>query len=107
MIRRILVPVDGSDRARASIEYSCDLARKHRAKILLIHAVGANTRKNAVPVNTTKESFLRFDPKILEEAERMVMNKGLRSVQSIRAVVTPGGNYFEFVKEYNVDIIVV
>ena len=39
MIKKILVPTDGSVHARKAIGYACDLALKYDAMVFLLHVV--------------------------------------------------------------------
>ncbi len=39
MMKKILVPTDGSIHAKKAVEYACDLASKYEASLYLFHVV--------------------------------------------------------------------
>ncbi|MFQ5973774.1 MAG: universal stress protein, partial [Alphaproteobacteria bacterium] len=39
MIKRILVPVDGSDCSMRALDLACDMAGRYEAKVVLLHVV--------------------------------------------------------------------
>jgi len=73
MIKKILVPTDGSDHARKAIEVACDIALKYAATICLLHVVSlpAISHEGVFPAMEGMLKFLEEDgKKIIEEAER-------------------------------------
>ena len=116
MVKKILVPTDGSDHARRAIEFATDLALKYNAVIYLMHVV----HERKVP-----ESVLQFmegehveespsyvylqlvGEKILGMAEKEVKEKGVEEVHSVVVQGDPAEEITNFAKQKGVDMILI
>ena len=61
-IKRILAPVDFSDSAAVAVEYAVDLARMHKAELLLVHIIE--------PLNYAAPRFYPEPTALLEEQRK-------------------------------------
>ena len=66
MIKKILVPVDGSEYAKRAIDYACDIARKFKSELILIYVVPP-------PILFGGEAGI-VDFKPLEDAGKNILN---------------------------------
>ena len=106
MIKKILVPIDGSDHAEKAIEYACDLALKYKATVYLIHVVSplpSIPDDNAL--QTIEASQELFAKEILEKASRELKKKGVGNFQSVVLYGDPAHGIVEFARKNGVDII--
>lgn len=110
MIKKILVPIDGSDDASKAIEIACDIALKYAARIYLLHVVSlpAIFLDGAFPAMEGMLRLLEEDgKKIIEEAERETKKCGLKDVQSAIVQGDPANRIIEFAKTEGVDMIAI
>lgn len=117
MIKKILVPTDGSDHARKAIEFASDIALKYKAKIYLLHVV---THEPKIPDSITElmgaehihesPSYVHLQivgGKILKLAESEVRTRGVEKVDSVVVEGDPAKNIIDFAREEGVDMIVI
>lgn len=109
MIKKILVPTDGSDHARKAIEIGSDIALKYAATLCLLHVVSPPVifHEGAFPAMEGMLKLLEEDAqKIVEEAERETKKYGVKDVQSSVVQGDPAHRIIEFAKTEGVDMIV-
>ncbi len=114
MIRKILVPTDGSDHARKAIDYACDLGLKYGATVYLLHIVHkSGLPKKLLEVIEEHKKVERVDlllreigERIMNLAEREVEKKGLKNFHSFVIEGDPAETIIKFAKKENVDMIV-
>jgi len=109
MIKKILVPTDGSDHARKAIEIASDIALKYAATICLLHVVSLPVifHEGIFPAMEGMLKLLEEDgKKIIEEAERETKKCGVKDVQSTVVQGDPANRIMEFTKTQGVDMIV-
>ena len=108
MIRKILVPVDGSDQAGKAIEYASDIALKYKAIVYLVHVVTPLPCMVDEPdmLQDLKDKGEEFAEEILREATREVKTKGLRNFQSSVLHGSPAEAILDYAKRNDVDMIV-
>ncbi|GAB4407396.1 MAG: universal stress protein [Thermodesulfovibrionales bacterium] len=114
MIKKILVPTDGSATARKAVEYASDFAKQTGASLVLLSVidrslfVSKSVPSVATPTHLVEplEDYLREAAgAYLEEAGRLCKKKGIQSKMVIRS----GHPVEEIIKEAeksNVDLIV-
>ena len=110
MIKKILVPTDGSDHARKAIEIASDIALKYAAMICLLHVVSPPVifHEGAFPAMEEMLKLLEDDgKKIIEEAERETKKCGVKDVQSTVVQGDPASRIIEFAKAEGVDMVVI
>lgn len=114
MIRKILVPTDGSDHAKKAIDYACDLGLKYGATVYLLHIVHkSGLPKKLLEVIEEHKKVERVDlllreigERIMNLAEREVEKKGLKNFHSFVIEGDPAETIIKFAKKENVDMIV-
>lgn len=109
MIKKILVPIDGSDHARKAIEYACDLALKYAATICLLHVVPlppALFHEAAFAMPDLQKALEEDGKKIIEEGERETKNLGVKDVRPTMLQGNPASGIIEFAKTEGVDMII-
>jgi len=110
MIKKILVPTDGSDHARKAIEIASDIALKYAATICFLHVVSPPLifHEGVFPAMEGMLKLLEEDgKKIIEEAERETKKCGVKDVQSTVVQGDPGNRIVEYAKTEGVDMIVI
>lgn len=115
MIKKILVPTDGSDHARRAVEFACDIGLKCDATIHILHVIHRSKIPNgfseyikAEGIGEAPEDFFsqKIADRILMEAERAVGGKGLKNVQLDILQGDPATRIVEFAREKDIDMIV-
>ncbi len=107
MIKKILVPTDGSTHARKALEYASDFASKYQATVHLIHVIA--------PLHSVPEGYVdrqiedhqqKVAKEIIEKAEKELKKKHVESYQSTILQGNPAQEILEFARDNNVDIII-
>lgn len=68
MIKKIILPTDGSDHANKAVDLAADLAAKYDAEIIVLHVL---LRHQSVFDLLTLARALKADPKIVEKLEEL------------------------------------
>lgn len=68
MIRKILVPVDGSEHSRTALDFACGLSEKFEAELSVLHVVKDEAAERVVMVLGTAHVSLPADPERVEAA---------------------------------------
>jgi nucleotide-binding universal stress UspA family protein len=91
MVKKVLVPTDGSEHARRAIDLASDIALRYDAMLYILHVISETTIPDEVldyiRIEKVKEPpelvFQRkFGQGTIAAAEREARNKGLKEVQS-------------------------
>jgi nucleotide-binding universal stress UspA family protein len=115
MIRRILVPTDGSDHAGRAVEFASDVGLKCDARIHILHVINRSKIPNgfseyvkAEGIGEAPEVFLshRIGDRILMDAERAVRRNGLKNVELEILRGDPATRIIESAREKDIDMIV-
>jgi nucleotide-binding universal stress UspA family protein len=109
MIKKILVPTDGSEHASKAIGYACGLALKFGATVCLLHVVPfppALFHEAAFGMPDFQKLQEEDGRKIMEEAKRKAKRRGVREVQSAVIQGNPASKIIEFARTEGVDLIV-
>ena len=113
MINRMLVPVDGSEHSRNALEFACDLAKKYKAKMRLLHVVQAPSGSHtlvlgatAISVQTTREQLQEIGHKIIEAARQYAEGLGCHDVDTQIEGGPPAHQILRCARENEVDMIV-
>ncbi|NIO04809.1 MAG: universal stress protein [Proteobacteria bacterium] len=106
MIKKILVPIDGSDHSRKALEYASDIASKYKAIVHLLHVVAPLP---SIPyedvIEEMREGQERFAKEILDEAVREIKKKGITNFQSTMLHGDPAHGIVDFAKRNDIDMI--
>ena len=115
MIKKILVPVDGSGHAKKAIEYATDLALKYDAGVHLIHVVNEPKIPDELLEYMEQEhinespSYVyleRIGQKIMGKAEQEVKDKGIEDVHAIVVEGDPAEKILDYARKAGFDMIV-
>lgn len=103
MTKEVLVATDGSDHATKAVEYASVIAFKYGAAIHLVHVLKpARIREYTELVEAIGRTA---GGETLEEAEREVKEKGVKSVQSRLVRGDPAEEILKYAKKNKIDII--
>ena len=114
MIKKILVPTDGSGHAEKAIDYACDLGLKYGATVYLLHIVHkSGTPKRLLQVIEEHKKVEKVDllireigERIMNAAKKEVEKKGLKNFRSFVIEGDPAENIIRFAQKESVDLIV-
>jgi len=109
MIKKILVPTDGSDHARRAIDCACDLALKYGATICLLHVVSPPPvlfHEGAFAMPDVQKTLEEDGKRIIEEAERETKRSGVKDVQSTVVQGNPASGIIGFANTHGVDMVI-
>lgn len=67
-LRSIMVPVDGSDASMQAVALACDIARKGKGKVYVVHVIEV---KRTLPLDAQLETEEAAGDQILSRAEQM------------------------------------
>lgn len=114
MIRKILIPIDGSDHGRKVVETACDIALKYNAPVYFIHVFSVahltalSSRSHGEPA---LESLIveaeEAAVEVIKEAERFVKDKGVEVAQSYVTQGDPAEEILKYAKRKRIDTIVI
>ena len=114
MVKKILVPTDGSEHARRAIDLASDIALQYDAMLYILHVISETTIPDEVldyiRVERVEEPPERVYQRKIGEgtiaaAEREARNKGLKEVQSEVVQGDPAEEIINFAREKGVDMI--
>jgi nucleotide-binding universal stress UspA family protein len=113
-MKRILVATDGSERARKAIDFACDIASRNNATVYLVHVVllGYLTSQVGWPyapgeVGSFMDWMRKEGEGIIDQAEKAIEAKGVKTVQSYLLEGDPASEILQFAKKNDVDMVVV
>ena len=109
MVKKILVPTDGSEHARKAIGYACELALKLGATVCLLHVVPfppALFHEAAFAIPDFQKLQEEDGKRIIEEAKRETTERGVKDVRSTVIQGNPASRIIEFARAEGIDMIV-
>ncbi|NIO04766.1 MAG: universal stress protein [Proteobacteria bacterium] len=109
MLKKILVPTDGSEHARKAVNYACELALKFHATVCLLHVVPlppALFHEAAFSIPDLQKLQEEEGKRIIEEAKRETKERGVKEVQSTLIQGNPASRIIEFARAEGIDLIV-
>ena len=115
MIKKILVPIDGSKSADKALDFALDIAKKYSAKITIITVFDEPSpsllAQGSVFIPNTTENYLEkakyFNEKILIEAQKKATNVNPKLKASTNLLTgRPADTIVEKAKKENFDLIV-
>jgi nucleotide-binding universal stress UspA family protein/CheY-like chemotaxis protein len=115
MIKKILVPVDGSEHSRKAIEFAADIANQKDAAVHILHVV-KETRipegvRDYIRSEGIKESpeavyLLNVGNHILSAAEAEAKKKGVEQIKHAVIQGDPAEEILNYAKDQDIDMIV-
>jgi nucleotide-binding universal stress UspA family protein len=116
MIKKILIPVDGSPHAAAAVDFASDIAKTSGASVTLLHVIGVTAGAHIPPemresaeaenVRVTTAGLLRsVATEILAEAEGRARDHGVEQVEAVIEVGDPAERIVACAKDQGADLI--
>ncbi len=117
MIKRILVPVDGSEHATRAVELGSDLAARYHASLTLLHVV-AHAGSFVVPpelqayakvenVSVTEADLIReAAEELVDRARSRAEAAGLEKVHTVIESGDPATRIVNYIEDHGVDLVV-
>jgi len=109
LIKKILVPVDGSENSDMAVDQAIDLAKKYSAELHLIHVVPVTTAlitgPEALAIDVSKQ-LESSGERILSTAQGRVESMGLEAVTRLEHG-QPADRIIQIAKDEKFDLIVV
>ena len=115
MIKKILVPVNGSEHGFKALDLASDLAEKYKASLLLLHVMMKRELPEAVR-RFAEVEHIQGSPEhvyeevlgknILGEAKKRAQEKGMTSIQNTIQGGDPAKIIVEVARSKDVDLIV-
>jgi nucleotide-binding universal stress UspA family protein len=109
MIKKILVPVDGSEQAYKAVEFAANLAIKYDAAIHLLHAFKLTIVPEGLGdyVITDRVELQALGNEIVTSAEDEAKKKGVKHIETTVIEGDPSERIINYAKDHDVDIIVI
>ena len=113
MFNKILVPVDGSESSKKSLEFACELGKKQGSSLHLLHIAQPPAGKRhlvlgaaAITVDTSPEELKKAGEQVVSSARDIAKSHGFDNVTVSVAGGDPAARIIDYAKTKNVDIIV-
>jgi nucleotide-binding universal stress UspA family protein len=116
MVKKILVPIDGSDHAKKAIEFGGNTALQYDAAVYLLHVVAENKIPEDVLHYIQTEKFEDAPEsvylqivaeRITKSAEEDLRSKGVKEVHSAVLQGDPAEKINEYSREKGIDMIII
>ena len=116
MVKRILVPTDGSEHANKAIQFAADLAGQYGATLFLMHVVSKLDIPDDFARYAEVEGFeeapetiylQKVGNAIIGEAEKRIDGEKVKEVHTELIHGDPAEEILEFAREKGVDMIVI
>ena len=115
MIKKILVPVDGSEHAQKAVEFAANVAKQNDASVHLLHIISSTKIPKEVEDFVKSEriaeppaTYLQVvGEKILGAAESEAKRMGIKNVEKIVMKGDPAQVIIDYAKEGDFDMIVI
>lgn len=116
MVKKILVPIDGSEHAKKAIEFATNTALQYDATVYLMHVVAETkipeevlhyieSERYAEPPETIYPHLVADG--IIQSAEKDVKGRGIKEVHTHVAKGDPAEEIVEFARENAIDMIII
>ena len=114
MIKRLLVPIDGSEHSKKALEFACALCSRFEAELSVLHVVKNEAAEPSVMVLGVAHVTVPASPEDIDKAGRPVVDAACEFARTqgcevARSAVTPGPPAKEiltYAKDNDVDTIV-
>ena len=114
MIRKILVPIDGSDQTQKVLDTACDVALKYNAPLYLVHVFSvahltalSNRSHGEAALESLIDETEDAAVELVRKAERSAREKGVEIAQTYVTQGDPADEILEFAKRKRIDTIVI
>jgi nucleotide-binding universal stress UspA family protein len=113
MIKKILVPVDGSSHSKKALEFACELAKKFESELHLLHVVQppVSTQTmvvggSAVTTEVSREDLDEIGRNMIDAAKQITSNHDCTKVKTQIEAGLPAQHILDSAKKHDVDMIV-
>lgn len=114
MIRKILVPVDGSEHSKVALEFACELCGKFGAELSVVHVVKDEAAERTVMVLGSSSVTVPADPEqiraagraVLDAARKLAEERGCEPVAAEAVAGSPAKEILAFAEKTAADTIV-
>jgi len=115
MIKKILVPVDGSELVRKALDFAATLARQHDGTIHLLHVFnptrvpeGLEDYSRSEKLQETPQNiYLTFvGNRILTDSKNEILEKGVNNIETELVTGYPASEIIRYAKAHQIDTIV-
>ena len=113
MIKKILVPVDGSEHSKKALEFACELAKKFESELHLLHVVqppiSTQTMAvggSAVTTEVSREDLEEIGRNMIEAAIQITSNHDCTKVETQIEAGPPAQHILDAAKKHDADLIV-
>ena len=113
MIKKILVPVDGSVHSKKALEFACELAKKFESELHLLHVVQPpiSTQTMGVGTSVVTTEFRRQDLEeigrnVITAAKQIASDHDCKNVETQIEAGLPAHHILDSAKKHNADLIV-
>ena len=116
MLRRILIPVDGSDHANKALEFGATLAKQYDAEVHILHVV----QKTEIPKGikdyiegeniTESPDFVHLElvgNKIVEMAMETAKERGIGNIVDVLIEGDPAETIIKYAKTHEMDMVII
>ena len=100
---KILVPVGGTDADADSIKLACRLARRDKAKILVVNIIPI---ERSLPLDTELSDEVKKAEAVLEQAEKVALEEGFSIETDLLQARNVGPSIVDEAVERGIDLIV-
>ncbi len=114
MVKKILCPVDGSDQSGKALEFAVDLAQRYPARLELLFVTQPLMTEDifamgtlAIPVDLPQEDLEQYGHKVLDKAEAIARNQGLRDLGKSLRQGEPATTIVDYAADIDADMIVI
>jgi manganese transport protein len=102
--RKILVPLDHTDRDRTAVAHAAAMARVHKARIYLLHVEEDVTSQVYGPLSSTAE--VQEGERYLEEIAELLRGQGIEVEAAVRHSRDTKSEIVKYARELNPDLLV-
>jgi len=108
VIRKILLPVDGSDYMKKEVEWACSFAKTFSAEVTILHVVAMPISSDIGGIPAASKQLEEAGNKILEDARLMAEACGLKpQVEMDFSVGNPGMRIVKKAENEGIDLIII
>lgn len=116
MVKKILIPFDGSEHAKRAILFAADIAQKHQSEIFLVHVVRDKDipseildyiESEKIDGGIGKVSAKLISEGIMKAAQKQIQDMGLKIAKSAVFRGDPAEEIIKFAKTNDIDMIVI
>jgi len=108
VIKKILLPVDGSDYMKKEVEWTCSFAKTFSAEVTILHVVAMPISSDIGGIPAASKQLEEAGTRILEDAKQMAEAYGLKpKVEMDFSVGNPGMRIVKKAETEGTDLIII